>query len=233
MKKKRKGHSHGDGFNLKNIILGGQDGVVNILGLVLGVAVATRNPGIVIISGLASTFAESISMGAVAYTSSKAAKDYYLSRMVKEEQLIKDKPHVARKELKHIVRKRGFKGRTLDMIVNKIASSRKMMLSTLLSEELELSPEEYKSPFRNALIVGFASLIGSLVPLVPFFFFSVNLGIYFSILLCIAVLFVTGAYKATITIGSWKRAGLEMALIGVLAALTGYGIGLLLGMIPY
>ena len=66
-----------NGWQLKNIILGGQDGVVNILGLVLGVAVATNSNSLVIIAGLASTVAESISMGAVAYTSSEAAKDYY------------------------------------------------------------------------------------------------------------------------------------------------------------
>jgi predicted membrane protein (TIGR00267 family) len=65
--------------NLHDLILGGQDGLVNVLGIVLGVAAATASTRIVLISGLAATFAESISMGAVAYTSAKAAKGYYLS----------------------------------------------------------------------------------------------------------------------------------------------------------
>ncbi len=71
---------------LHDIILGGQDGLVNVLGVVLGVAAATASTRIVLISGLAATFAESISMGAVAYTSSKAAKEYYLSVRKKEPQ---------------------------------------------------------------------------------------------------------------------------------------------------
>ena len=39
-------------FNFKNLILGGQDGIVNVLGLVLGVASATSSSTIVIISGI-------------------------------------------------------------------------------------------------------------------------------------------------------------------------------------
>lgn len=62
---------------LKDFILGFQDGVVSSLGLVLGVAVATLNSRIVIISGLAGALAEFISMAAVAYTSTEAAEEFY------------------------------------------------------------------------------------------------------------------------------------------------------------
>ena len=47
---------------LSDIILGGQDGLVNVLGVILGVAAATQDARIVIAAGLAATFAESISM---------------------------------------------------------------------------------------------------------------------------------------------------------------------------
>ncbi len=65
------------GLRLKDFILGFQDGVVSSLGLVLGVAVATLNSRIVIISGLAGALAEFISMAAVAYTSTEAAEEFY------------------------------------------------------------------------------------------------------------------------------------------------------------
>ncbi len=225
--------AHGDGWHLKNIILGGQDGVVNILGLILGVAAATQNTGIILISGLASTFAESISMGAVAFTSSKAAKEYYLSEIQKEKELLRKNPKLIKKELKGIFIKKGFSGKTLHLLINKITSSKRMWLSTILSEEMKVSPEEYKSPLSNAMIVGLASLCGSLIPLVPFFFFNVNKGIYFSFFFSVLILFITGAYKAKITVGNWKKSGLEMALIGGAAALAGYAIGKALGTIPY
>ena len=69
---------------IRDLILGFQDGLVNTLGLVLGVASAVQDTKIVLISGLAATFAESISMAAVAYTSSKAANEFYQSQLEKE-----------------------------------------------------------------------------------------------------------------------------------------------------
>src|SRR3989338_6710132 len=74
--------------NFREFILGGQDGLVNILGLVLLIASATFNSNIIIISGLVATVAESVSMTAVAYTSSKAAEEYY------EGMIEDDKKHV-------------------------------------------------------------------------------------------------------------------------------------------
>jgi hypothetical protein len=62
-------HDHHDPHRhesrLADVILGGQDGLVNVLGVILGVAAATHDARIVIAAGLAATFAESISMGAV------------------------------------------------------------------------------------------------------------------------------------------------------------------------
>ena len=57
-------------LDLRDIILGGQDGLVNVLGVTLGVAAASGDTRIVLAAGLAATFAESFSMAAVAYTSS-------------------------------------------------------------------------------------------------------------------------------------------------------------------
>ena len=65
--------------NIRDFILGFQDGLVNTLGLVLGVASAVNSTSIVLISGLVTTFAESVSMAAVAYTSTKAAHEFYVS----------------------------------------------------------------------------------------------------------------------------------------------------------
>src|SRR5947208_1095724 len=66
---------------LSDFILGSQDGLVNVLGAILGVAVASRDITIILAGGLAATFAESISMGAVAYTSTLARRDHYLAEV--------------------------------------------------------------------------------------------------------------------------------------------------------
>ena len=68
---------HRGKFTLSDVILGGQDGLVNVLGVILGVAAASHDPRIIVAAGLAATFAGSISMGAVAYTSTVAEADHY------------------------------------------------------------------------------------------------------------------------------------------------------------
>src|SRR5512137_1022737 len=85
---------------LADIILGGQDGLVNVLGVILGVAAATSDPRIVLVAGLAATFAESVSMGAVAYTSTLADADYYEAERAREFRHINEVPHLETNEIR-------------------------------------------------------------------------------------------------------------------------------------
>ena len=215
--------------SIRDFILGFQDGLVNTLGLVLGVASAIKSANIVLISGLAGALAESISMAAVAYTSSKAANNFYESQLEMEKKEIKEMPHMEIEEIREIYRKKGFRGKQLEGIVKKITSDKQLWLETMMAEELRLFPEDYDKPARSGVIVGISALIGSLIPIAPFFLPSVKQGMAISLILSVIVLFVVGAAKAKVTIGDWKKSGIEMAAIGTLAALAGYLIGTLLG----
>lgn len=219
----------GAGSLLRQMILGGQDGLVNVLGLILGVASATNSTSTVIIAGLAGTFAESISMAAVAYASGRAAQDYYNAQVEKEKKEIKDLPDIEREEVKLIYMKKGLRGKELDAVVNKICSDEKVWLDVMMKEELGLTESESIEPVKEGVIVGVSSLVGSLIPLVPFFFFPVSFSMPLAFVISVAVLFAAGALKAKWTIGDWLRSGSEMAAIGTLAAVSGYVIGTLLG----
>ncbi len=78
------GEFHSHGSKLSDFILGSQDGLVNVLGIILGVSVATTDVRIIFVAGLAALGAESISMGAVAYTSTLARRKYYLNERGKD-----------------------------------------------------------------------------------------------------------------------------------------------------
>src|SRR6202047_1645513 len=84
----------GIGRQLRDIILGGQDGLVNVLGLVLGVAAATAQLRIIMAAALAAAFSESIAMGGVMYTSALAERDYYLAQLAKEQREVEEVPDV-------------------------------------------------------------------------------------------------------------------------------------------
>jgi VIT1/CCC1 family predicted Fe2+/Mn2+ transporter len=60
---------------LREIILGAQDNLINVLATVLGVAIGSGSTKIVALAGLASGIAEAISMGGVLYTSTSAERD--------------------------------------------------------------------------------------------------------------------------------------------------------------
>jgi len=224
-------HDHSDphrtDFRLSEVILGGQDGLVNVLGVILGLAAASNDVRIVLAGGLAATFAESVSMGAVAYTSKLAENDLYQSEREREYRHIKLAPEVETYEIREIYRKKGFEGKELEKIVEVITANPDVWVQVMMSEEFQMAPPEKSQALYSGLVVGVAAIVGSLIPLVPFFFLPISTGIWLSLILSALTLFVVGAYKARITIGKPFRSGLEMTLIGIVSALVGYFVGLL------
>src|SRR6476661_10760037 len=95
---------------LSNVILGGQDGLVNVLGIVLGVGAATSSARIVLVSGLAAAVAESVSMAAVAFTSTEANRRVFESERQRELRHIQRVPNLERAEVEELLRRRGLDG---------------------------------------------------------------------------------------------------------------------------
>jgi len=216
---------HRAGARLSDVILGGQDGIVNILGLVLGVAAASGSPRIIIAAALSTTFAESLSMAAVSYTSTQADRDYYKGQVEREKDHIRRFTDIEREEIRRIYMLKGFSGKQLEEIVQTITSDVNRWVEVMMAEELKISPVEERGLLRSAGIVGVAAIVGSLVPVVPFFGLPVWVAIWGSIALAGASLFVVGAYKAKATVGVWWKSGLQLLGIGLVTALIGYAIG--------
>jgi VIT1/CCC1 family predicted Fe2+/Mn2+ transporter len=223
---------HRRASGLADIILGGQDGLVNVLGIILGVAAATSDTQIVMVAGLAATFAESVSMGAVAYTSTLAESDVYESEREREYRHISEVPDLERQEIYDIYRHKGFQGVLLERIVDTITANRDVWVAVMMAEEHQLSPVNRQQALRIAVVVGFSAIVGSLIPLLPFAFLSVKMSMWASVVIAALTLFVVGAYKARVTVGHPGRSGLEMAIIGTVSALVGYVVGILLKVPP-
>ena len=219
-------HTTGQGTVFRNLILGGQDGLVNVLGIVLGVAVATDSTKIVLLAGVAAAFAESVSMAAVAYTSSRAELEHYESELKREIYEMEHLPDREREEIAVIYREKGFSGKLLTQVVDKICSDKKVWLDTMMHEELKLeNPADSMSPIKQSVLVGVSAIIGSIIPLIPFFFLPVSAAIPISLVISFAVLFLFGAYKSQLTSGKWLYGGFELMLIGGAAAVAGYLVG--------
>ena len=99
---------------LRDVILGGQDGLVNILGIILGVMAGGGSTTVLLSAGFAAAITESISMGAVGYTSAASERDYYRSEEAREDAEIDAMPAAERQEVREIYAAKGFEGELLD-----------------------------------------------------------------------------------------------------------------------
>lgn len=217
---------HKTSFSLPEIILGGQDGLVNVLGVILGVAAATADSRLVIIAGMAATFAESVSMAAVVYTSKLAEADYYQSEYEREKWEIENFPESEKEEIRSLYKKLGFSGKLLDEIVRQLTADKDRWLEAMMNQELKLEPVERKEALKDGIVVGLSALAGSFIPLTAFFFLPVKSATIISLVISSITLFIVGYYKAKVTLGrNLIKQGLEMLVIGMVSALVGYFVG--------
>lgn len=216
---------HSTTNSLRDVILGGQDGLVNMLGIALGVVAAGGSTHVLIVTGLAAAITESISMGAVAYTSFGSDRGFYLAERAREQNEIEAQPDEEREEVREIYAAKGFKGQLLEDVVHAITTNRETWVSTMMNEELHLQPIEQQSLVRSAVIVTVATLIGHLIPLVPFMVVSRTPAILVAIALSAVTLFGVGVYSAKTLVGDWRKSGLQMVAIGLGAAALGFLIG--------
>src|SRR5260370_6263282 len=205
----------GIGRSLRDIILGGKDGLVNGLGLVLGVAAATAQLRIILAAALAATFSESIAMAGVVYTSTLAERDYYLAMLAKEQKEVEEVPDVETEEVRQIFRDKGLHGEVLERVVKEITSDKKVWVDTMMRDELHLTPVSGQGAVGRAVVTGFATLIGSVIPLIPFLFVPL-FGISFTAAtiiaapLCALRLCAVAAYKALTAGGGGRVVGVPM-----------------------
>src|SRR5947209_10457008 len=126
--------------SLRDVILGGQDGLVNMLGIALGVVAAGGSNHVLVVTGIAAAITESVSMGAVAYTSFGTDRDFYLAEKETEQIEISSVPDEEREEIRKIYATKGFSGQLLDDVVSTITSNRETWVNTMMDEELHLQP---------------------------------------------------------------------------------------------
>lgn len=220
-------HDVGGKVFVREIIFGFNDGLVTTFAVATGVAGALTQNFIVILVGIISAVAGAISMGLGTYISIKSQTEVFKSELRREVREIDEMPEEETREIREIYAKKGFSGRNLDMVVKTITSDKKIWLKVMMEEELGLGKVDFKSPVSAAVIIFFAFIVGSVIPLVPYIFLPVAAGISISVVAAIMGLFAIGAIKSQFTKRSWAKSGLEMVLVGLVASLAAYYLGTL------
>ena len=95
----------------------------------------------------------------------------------------------------------------------------------MMDEELHLQPVQTSDILRSAVVITIATLIGHLIPLLPFVWLPRTTALILAIALSALVLFGVGVYSSVTLVGDWRKNGLKMVAIGLGAAAIGFGIG--------
>ena len=82
-------------------------------------------------------------------------------------------------------------------------------------------------PFRHAVVTFLAFVVVGFVPLLSYVTHIGPSAFTIAVALTLATLFAVGAARATVTNRGWLVSGLEMLIIGALAAAVSYGVGAL------
>jgi VIT1/CCC1 family predicted Fe2+/Mn2+ transporter len=218
-------HALGTGTNLRDAMLGLNDGLVAAFAVTSGVAGAFSSSKIVVMAGLAEMLGGAVSMGLAAFASARAHLEFYRSEEQRERDEIRRFPEHERDEIRNIYRDKGFSGQLLDQIVSHITADPTRWRSVMMREELGFGVEVMDPPLRSALTVGGSYLVGAAVPLLPYLLVEPKLGILISALATIIALFVVGAAKTVLTARPWWRSGVESMAIGLVAAIVTYSVG--------
>jgi predicted membrane protein (TIGR00267 family) len=164
-------------------------------------------------------------MAAVGYTSSKSERDFYEAEKNQEAAEIATTPETERQEIAAIYAAKGFKGKLLKDVVDTITANRDVWVDTMMDEELHLQRVQTPDILRAAVVIGIATLVGHLIPLMPFLVFPRSEALVLAIAASALALFGVGVYSAVTLVGDWRTAGLKMVAIGLGAAAIGFLVG--------
>ncbi|MBI2105283.1 VIT1/CCC1 transporter family protein [Candidatus Woesearchaeota archaeon] len=228
-KKRKNTHKHvSSGKYIKSFVYGGLDGTITTFAVVAGVAGAALNPSVVLILGFANLIADGISMAVGDYLSSKAEREYGRSERKKEEGYMK-RITDERKRLIKVYINQGFNKKEANLLAGIVCKNKKACVDVLLNYELGISDRQ-NNPLKNSAATFGSFVLFGFVPLITYVFsklinlFQENTFLLASIFTCLT-LFALGAAKYKFTGRSWYKSGVEMLLVGGIAAAAAYLIG--------
>lgn len=211
--------------SLREIVFGLEDGIVSTLGAITGIAAATQDLFVVVLSGVVIIFVESLSMGAGTFLSSKSEREVEEHMLREEAEEIELHPEAEKKELEIFYSERGFTPKEIQMLIHRITSNKELWLEEMAYRELGIIPNRKDNIKLDALFMWMSYILGGAVPIASYFIFPIAQAIPVSIVSSIIGLFIVGAIKGRVVRTSKLKSGLEMVLVSLGAAAVGYIAG--------
>ena len=215
----------GRSSRIRELVLGFQDGLLVPLAVVTGLAGAGVASATVIVGGLAEGAAGAIAMATGAFLASQAENHLFASEIADERAELADHPEVERHELEILLREEGLAAADARAAAELISRSELAHLKTKVEKELGLPYGESETALGDAFVVGGMYALAAVIPLWPYFLWSVGTALVVSLAATALALFGLGLVKGRVTGTALLRSGAQVLLVGGASAAIGWLIG--------
>jgi VIT1/CCC1 family predicted Fe2+/Mn2+ transporter len=212
---------------LRAAVLGANDGIVSVAGIVVGVAGATASKGLIFTAGLAGLVAGAVSMALGEYVSVSSQRDSQLALLDQEKRELASDPEGELSELAGIYQAKGLSAETALAVARELTGGD--ALRAHLDAELQIDPADLANPGQAAAASAAAFTVGALLPLVAILLPPASLRVPVTVVAVLMALAVAGAVSARLGGSPARRAVLRVVIGGLLGLVLTYAIGHLFG----
>ncbi|HEV7237158.1 MAG TPA: VIT1/CCC1 transporter family protein [Ktedonobacteraceae bacterium] len=217
------------GETVRDIVIGMSDGLTVPFALAAGLSGAVSSTTIIITAGLAEIAAGSIAMGLGGYLAARSDAEHYNSERIREQQEIKEKTEAEKGEVMDVFVSYGLTKVESAPIVDALSKRPDAWIDFMMRFELGLEKPDPKRAFTSALTIAASYIVGGLIPLSPYFFFSpASSALLISVIATLLALLIFGYIKGRFTGARPFRSAVQTALIGGLAAAAAFLIARLI-----
>lgn len=204
-------------------VLGANDGILTVVGVLFSVAVATTNQFTIMIAGLSDLLACAFSMASGEYASVSSQKDTEKSAVATEEKLLKTNFKAEQKIVAEYYVERGVSHKTAEDIATELM--KKDALGTIVRIKYDLELGHYMSPWNAAFSSLISAASGGIFPLVAMTMLPVSIqwpGTIIAVILSVAL---TGYLSAKLGDGLTKTAIIRNVIVGIITMCIHYYVG--------
>ncbi len=212
---------------LRAAVLGANDGIVSVGGLVVGVAGATAARGTLLTAGFAGLASGAVSMALGEYVSVSSQRDTERAALELERRELAETPDEELAELTAIYVGRGLSAQTAQAVAEELTA--KDALAAHADAELGIDPDDLTSPVQAALASAAAFTVGALLPVAAVLLAPPGVRVPAVFVGVLVALALTGAVGARLGRAPVGRALLRVVLGGGVGLAVTYGIGTLIG----
>lgn len=208
-------------------MLGANDGILSIAGLVVGVAAASASVAAILTAGLAGLVAGALSMASGEYVSVSSQRDSEQADLRLERHELETDPRGELEELVGIYRDRGLDDDLARQVAVELSKGDRLAIHA--RDELGLDPETMARPFQAAWASAVSFSAGALLPLVAIAVVPGAARIPVTVAVTLLALAALGGVGARLGGAPQGRAALRVATWGAVAMALTIGIGAIVG----